>query len=643
MAQELLIPAKLSKEKEEQLKKCLKDRVLQLKNGMKELFETKVIKWNAGYDARPREEIRQFPFQNASNLIVPIIAIHTETLTAQLLAAIFKTHPIVYAKVFGDSGTLSDKLKDAYEEFMQYVAIEPQELDLYRVYGEGVRECIKYGTTTYKSPWEDKTRDFLIPGGDGSGTARDFQTKTIYSGPRPEKLPFNQFYLPPTAKSLEDATIKAHKRTMHRFELEERQFTGLYNKEAVTEVLKSPDRTTVDNVQKAKEEVLGAKTDISYGDYREWDIWEVYLTMRFGDDSFAPKMIVAYHELSNQILRVVYDNFPSEWFVGSRMAHRDDMYFGYGFAETLWQFQEGASETYNGYRDNQTVANTRVWRVSVDSKLHQGYRIYPSAMLPAEPNEIEPLQMGDLSTINIQDLQLLLDLAERRSGVSPPQQGFGAGVTTGKRGIYSAMGTLSVLQEGNSRKDLNVSDMRDAHTRLMRLVTEQYGLFGKDNKFHEKRLALFGKQAPLIAEAIDKIVTHEISLPCYASTASVNKEVEKQNDLLLSIQMAKHYQMISQLLSSMQAVTTPPPVKDYFVEVIVASNLLMRKILRNFGHEEVDRLVPDPFAGGIPKQPLQLGGPAPPQGGQNGSQGAPVPGAEQNPSMAGGQPSGPLQ
>src|SRR6266436_9264683 len=115
---DLLIPAKLSDDKDTALRKYLKRRVLELKDSMKELYEEKVIKWRAAYEARPREEQRQFPFQNASNLVIPLIAIHTDTLHAQIMAGIFKTDPIVYAKVLGDFGKESDVLKGAYEEYM---------------------------------------------------------------------------------------------------------------------------------------------------------------------------------------------------------------------------------------------------------------------------------------------------------------------------------------------------------------------------------------------------------------------------------------------------------------------------------------------------------------------------------------------
>jgi hypothetical protein len=622
-----LIPATLSEAKLTALRSYLKRRVSELKDNMRELYEDKIVMWRAAYDAKPREEVRQFPFQGASNLVIPIIAIHADTLHAQIMAAIFKTEPIILAKVLGDFGPESDVIKEAYQEFMQYVAIEPRELDLYRVYNETYRECIKYGTSTIKCPWEHKTRDFLIPGGDGTGKASDFRVQTIYEGPRPEKLPFTSFYIPPMAKTLEDTDIKCHKRTMLQYELEERKFADIYDRKIVDEVLKTPDRTGPTVEQREKEDTLGAKTTASWG-HKEWDIWECYINWRYEDEAFAPRMIVTYHEKSDKILRVMYDNFEMEWFVGMRMAHRDDMYHGQGFAETIFPFQEGASSTYNGYRDNQTVANTRVWRVDPDSKLHQGYRIYPSAMIPGIKDEIEALAHGDVSNINLDELRLLLELAERRSGVSPPQQGMGAGAP-GKRGIYSAMGTLSVIQEGNSRKDLNVSDMRDGHVRLFRLFSHQYGTMGRDTRFMEDRLKLFGRKAELIKQALIMIANRQIGLPCYSTTASINKEVEKQNDVMLSQIMARHYQMVSQLLGAMQSVMTPPQVKSYFVQVIIASNLLIKKILRNFGHDEVDRLVPDPM-----KQPQG------PQGGPNAPQQSSGGGAQPDTDMAGG-PSGP--
>jgi hypothetical protein len=166
---------------------------------------------------------------------------------------------------------------------------------------------------------------------------------------------------------------------------------------------------------------------------------------------------------------------------------------------------------------------------------------------------------------------------------------------SGKRGVYSAMGTLSLLQEGNRRTDLTISDMRDAHTRLGRIVSLQYHLLGKDSQFHKSRLALFGEDATKIKLALEYIADKKMALPVYAATASINKEVEKQNDVMLKQISSQHYMMVSQLIAQIGNPGIPPQVKEYGIQVIDAANTLMKAIFRNFGHDDMDRLVPDPI------------------------------------------------
>jgi hypothetical protein len=644
----ILVVGKLSSAKETELKRHLKRRIMAIKDGLKGLYEDKLPKLRAAYEAKPREEVRMFPFQNASNLVIPIIGIHTDTLHARVMSGIFKTYPLYVSKIFGEFDKNQSDLKDAYEEFMQYVGIEPQELDLYRVYNEWSLESIKLGTSTVKAPWEQIFRHFYIPLSTGestlSGAAKDFIKETTYEGPRPEKLPFDAFGIPATAKTIEQADIKYHRRVMLRHEIEQRIFEEMYDKTEAEEVLKSADRHSPTPQQEQNLQSANVTVTASYG-HEEWDIYECYLQWRYDQDPFAPRMIVTYHLKTDRILRVMYDNFKEEWFVSARMAHRDDMYHGMGFAELLWYFQEEASQKHNGRNDNQTIANTRVWRVHPDSKLHNGYRVYPGAMLPADEGEIEPLVHGEISSTNMDEERLTLELAERRSGVSPPQQGFGAGTMSGKRGVYSAMGTLSLLQEGNRRSDLNISDMRDSHTRLGRVVSLQYHVLGKDSDFHKKRLSLFGKKAELIAKALGLIADRKMALPVYAATASVNKEVEKQNDIMLSQIIMRHYQAISSLLAQLQMGNVPPLVKQYAVEVCGAANSLMKGILRNFGHDDVEKLIPDTDKL-LAAASQQAGGqngqqPQPNQGANPQGQNPPQPNA--NPPMAQLPPGSPIQ
>ena len=84
---------------------------------------------------------------------------------------------------------------------------------------------------------------------------------------------------------------------------------------------------------------------------------------------------------------------------------------------------------------------------------------------------------------------------------------------------------------------------------------------------------------------------------------------------------------IANLINQTSSMMTPPEVKVYLAQVIKASNIVMKNVLRNFDQEDVDLLVPEP----------QIGG----QGGEQARQTSPA--GPQIPGMASGGGSGMLQ
>lgn len=612
----------LAGDSEQRMKNYLYDRIMTLKVGLQELHETRLVKWRAAYDATPAQTTRDMPWYGASNLVVPLVGIHSDTLQSRIMAAVFKTTPLWVTKTLGEHGGQAENLREAVEEFLSYVGIEANELDLYRVYHEFTGELTRFGTSTIKAPWESIFEDFVVPAGDGTGRF-NYMRRPTFDGPRPEKLPFEDVGVPPAAKTFESADFKYHRRRLQKFELEERRYLGIYEASKVDQILKTPDRTSPTHVQQEQERKTGAKTLSGYG-YAEWDVYECWFRYREPNGRMV-RILASFHLSSQTLLRTLYNFYPDnlEPFVAARLFFRDDQFYGYGFAETLATLQEELSTIHNQRRDNMTIANTKAWRVDPDSKLHQGYKIFPSAMLPALEGEIEPLQHGEVASqaLSVEEERLVMDLAERRSGVSPPQQGYGAGVMHGRRGVYTAMGTLALMQDGNNRTDLNITDVRYAHAKLGRLFLKCYAHFGVGD-----RAELFGEKAQYIKTALDAVRSNKLMIPVYASNSSVNREVEKQNDLMLVGVMTKHYQMVAQLLQAAAQPMIPNNVREYFGEVVVAADSMMKTVLRHFGIDEPSRLVPK---GEMPSpEDLQMaglqymlsqggggGGQAPPQGG----------------------------
>lgn len=609
------IPFKLAagSEAEARFKKYLKDKTASLRRGLEKLHGMDgIIKWRKAYEAKPQMEKRSVPWEGASNIVVPIVAIHSDTLLARVMAALMKTKPFWTTRLLGDWSDVNetDGLRESIEEFLGYVGLEPGYLNLYPVYHEWLGEAIRLGTAVLKTPWVREFEDQFR--GVGNGTEDGWERVTLYEGPKPTKLRFEDFKCPVNRSNIEDMDFKFDVVHLDRYDLEERAHRGVYDKTAVQRVLQMPDRTSsVGQVQAQKEQDAKVATVPGYG-FAEWEVDEISCRYRVDPQHFA-RLIIWYHERSQTVLRSYYHYYPDELYIAARLFYRDDMFHGRGFAELLLPFQEEISEIHNQRRDNMTVANMKIFAVDPDSKLHRGFKIYPSVMLPAKQQqgqkEIETLEFGTPVQGEIDSERLSLELAEKLSGVSPPMHGMGSGTNT-KRGIYTAMGTLSLLQEGNTRTDLNVTDIRFAHTKVGRQVCQWYGKFGVPDKLLES----FGASDKKIRNALEAIVEGRMALPVYASTASVNKEVEKQSDLMLTNVMNQYHQGITQMLGAINNPMTPEPVKKYVADAIEATRSLMATVLRHFDRDEIDRLAPKPDVNPEGSQPPQGGaGPRPNQ------------------------------
>lgn len=595
----------LAGEAETRMKRYLKERTKALKDGLSQLHGMNgIIRWRKTYEATPAEEVREFPWHGASNLVVPICAIHSDTLLARVMSAVMKTRPLWVTRELGEFKKQTPSgMRAQFEEFMQYVGLEPDELDLYRVYHEWFGEAIQLGTSVVKVPWVKLVEHKFGPAGNLSGK-QEWTQFTHYEGPRPEKLKYENFIYPVNTSTIEAMDFKYDIIPLTKHQLEERKFLGIYDKFAVNYVLAQPDRTG-NQTQVQAQKNQDAKIRVVPNEHAwEWDIYECHFKYRVDTQHYA-RVVVWYHAKSDQILRSYYEYYPREIYIAARLFYRADLFPGMGFGEILAPFQEEISEIHNQRRDNNTIANMKAWAVDPNSKLHKGFKIYPSAMVPASQEqgkkEIEPLEMGTPVQGEIDSERLSLELAEKRSGVSPPMQGSGAGTNT-KRGIYTAMGTLSLLQEGNTRTDLNTTDIRYAHTRMGRLLGLEYATFGLPEELKQQ----FGEAGEKIQAALDALRDRKMAMPIYASTASVNREVEKQSDIMLTQLMERYHNGVAAMLQAMNQPMVPDNVKQYTMEALEAARTLMMSVLRHFDRDEVDRLVPEIPKGqpqGQPQQP----------------------------------------
>jgi len=585
------IPVKFSPEEMTRLERHVDEQLEALLRSHRQLFTNDYPEMRRLYEGIPKNRERNFPWKNASNLVVQIIGTYSDMLLARVLAGVWEISPLWTLELCGDWPTeeRGEEKRAVVEEFLGNMGATQDELDLYRVEYDFFHDIIKYGFQVVKHPWEVRTEEIVL-GVDANGNINSKQ-EIIYEGPRPFKIPYDKFLIPATAKNWADVNFKAHIVTLTKFDLEKRKYQEVYDKAEVDKILGKPDRqgpSQGDLKIQQQQNSMGQGTAPASGpEAAEWDVYECWFPFISNDKLF--RIIYTYHKATKTTLRAVFNFYPKndEPFTPGRLGYEGDTIRGRGFVNMLKGYQQEISQMHNSGNDSDTLANTSVFRIDPDSKLDAFFSIYPSAAIPARDGEFEVMQMGRPNPYNIEREKLALELTDKRAGVAPPTQGTGGGISNPKKGGFSAMGTFAVMQEGNRRTNINISDMKLAHARMGSSFLKYYSFFGVRDEVRK----VYGDRAKDLEAALEAVKEGKMRMPVRSSTASVNKEMEKQGDMLLLGVARQHYQWVGSVLQNLP--TAPDHMKDYIVNTIMAGDLLMRNLFRNFGHDDIGRFIPE--------------------------------------------------
>jgi hypothetical protein len=553
--------------------------------------EVKLKEFARLYKGTPLTEIRDTPWPGASNIEIQVVAANSDNLLSRVMA-MYMTDPLWTAKIYGDieSGKGDDQ-RSAVEKFLGNMALDPAELDFYRVEEAWFSSTIRNGTGIIKFPWLYHVETQYVSTGDIAAEESKYEMRDVirFDGPRPENVPLNKFLTDISFQKLEDSKFKCHIMTCSRKTLEDKKALKFFSDEDLDKIIAQPDRSQSDALQNYIERQQGIQDTGSGSLADEYDIYECWY--RYQHNGQNLRLVCLHHPQSKTRLAAFYNYYPENMdiFEDAKLAYDDDQYYGYGFAEMLKSYQDEISELHRQRINAKTLSNTTAFRVNKSSKLHSILQFYPGVLVPADEKEIERLETGNIQADNLDGENLSLALVKERTGIDPATGGTGGGIVNSKRGIYSSQGTFAVLQQQNSRTGLRMSDMRSAHSRAGSKFAKMYASFGLG-----KKLRQFGDNADALREAFENIKTGKLGLSVRASTASMNKELEKQNDIMLSQTLTQLYTQDAQVIQALGTPGIPPDLAQYYTEVLRAKQSLYKEIVQNFGHDDAARLIPVP-------------------------------------------------
>jgi hypothetical protein len=570
----------------------------------------KYTRWLQNYAGEPQTKVRTTPFLKASNFMPQLIRMHTDILVARMYGLLLAAKPFWNPKVFDDNFPWA--MLGEMRNFMEYVSRFPCRLP--EVLDSALRRVCKTGTVTIKAPMITDEYYFAS----GEGRAERVQQEYLQL----QCLPYEDvWFWPITANDETEADIVFHRLRLTKEEVERRVASGLWSKEAGDKMLQSGKETTPEQARQARADEAGVTLTPDVD--RPFTAIEASFRYPIVADQMY-KCIVTFNPRvrdKDGYLRGYFSPYRTleNTYVNLCFMPREDFIYGYSIPEVLEQYQEEQAQIHNARRDASVIANVPGWKKKRDPTVpNPSSEWYPGKVFELENiDDLQPLTFGGQYNSMIDEENFLLQLAERTTGISPPMQGAGAGSMQGKRGIYSSMGTLALLAEGNRRIDIYLKRLQYPMHRLGNLIYQSYRTFQPNGA----QYSMWGEAG----QAIQKTYAFK-EPPDYrgyffemsASDSSANKETDRTALLLMANTMAGYYRQIVEAATAVAQQPPGSPISAVLLLVLDGAKDLADRLLFSFDIGDRKRLLPDVRT--------VLGG-APDAGAQQ-AQSAGVPGSE---------------
>jgi len=514
------------------------------------------------YNGVPRLDTRDIPIPNAPNIEVTIGAIAADTIYAQAIDLIFNISPLVTVrpkpKFKGDDETVKDA--KALQVFVNHIAAST-ESNLRPALETAILDDVQLGTGELYIPWVEKTKK-----------TRTAKVQNV--GPR--------FYsVPPEDIIIPSGAYDDHQ-TASLFGLR-----FYYTMQEIVDFART-NRWNIDGIQplhsknwvRSTRETLGKQQDMLNRRGTVIDLTLCYAYFDIDNDGYDEDLLVVWNHSGRVILDINYnptDRRPAESMVYQRIAH---LYYGLGVLQMMAPFEEKLSDVHNYATLNILLANSRMW-AGKEGVIPESFKAWPGKFIPiSEKGDLEGLQMADVYNSIWQDQMITMQLANQRVGindVSRPQEipGRTPGITA-----------MTFMQNVSRRFTPAFDSMKNCAAAALRQACYRYSerIKAGDNRAMQSIMDILGYEDGnrviniLRRDSFDEHVDMEMT----AASASINKEQDRQNAIMLTNILGQYYQRTIELIMLASNPQTPPEVAQVARKVASSAGEIIDRTIRTF-------------------------------------------------------------
>lgn len=564
------------------------------------------------YEGVPKLDVRNVPIENAPNIEITLGAIASDSICAQAVDLIFGSSPLVTCRpmVKGTNDEQSMKNAKAMQRFINWVAAN--EADVRNATEDGVLDDVQLGTLFFYIPWIIKVK----------------KTKTAKVITRHPKI---------YAMAPEDVIVPGG--TPH--DIQNVPLIGLRFWKTLSEIQDSAkyDNWNISGFQNAggkdwvrnRRELLGKQIEGVARKGQLYDTFDIYCYFDIDGDGIDEDLKVVWNHTGRWIAKVGYnpcDHRPIEKAVYQRRAH---LFYGLGVLRMMQPFEEEMTEVHNHQVLNSLLANSRMW-VGKEGHIANTMKIWGGKVITvSNPNEdLKALAMADTYPSAVYLQSLIMQLADNRVGTSAMSQPRPSQIMGSRTPGITA---LSLLQQVNRRFTPAFDGMRFAVANALKqcLYRYQERILAGDDKVAAHIITVLGTED---GQAVVQLLRNEsfdehVDMELTAASASINREADRQNAVMLFNLLAQYYQRTIELMMIASNPETPPQVQDVARKIATAAGEIIDRTMRTFDqvrdpasfiidiNEQIDQQVPSVpqegigqllqmFGGGGAEAPLEL-------------------------------------
>jgi hypothetical protein len=562
------------------------------------LLENDWVRYEELYRARPIEGIKDFPFDGASKLEMPVVATDVDTLFARTVGMLVE--PPNLWSIVAQRPELID-FAAATEEFMEWA--QHNDLDVHSWLGDWIIDVHKLGTGIIKQRYTRNMKKVFEWRELDQNTWQQQAVILLKDSPTIHHVRLHDFYLPAGFKSHQQAPWTAERVRMTWPQFMNRVKQGIYmNADKIGAWYFSPP---INQVQRRLDDI--SRYPASQNSQMEF--YEFWLDFDIDGDGWEEALICTVHLDSQTYVRLDFNPFFNQEkpYSAARFMRDVNSFYGIGLGEMLDQFQEEISTMHNQRIDDGTIANSTQF-VMDKGETHIKIKepVFPSKIWKLNnPQAFKVLEMGSGQSRGqaaaLANEQATRDEAMRRTGVNDyiqgqpgPEQAYGTAYTTQQMLLNSSK------RFGETYRDIQAA-LGETGTRILELY-QQYNPRGKEF------IALGPEDGQMVAMVLRfplDLIRKGLKVSVTAIDTQTSKDAQIRTQTLVMQQLMQFYSNYLQMMSYVGNPQMPPQIQQAAMVAAQGGAVMMARLLRLQGVQDADTLIPE-LQGGLNEQQRQL-------------------------------------